>query len=98
MLSLERSMKSATDDRKFKAINRRELLKLTPVLALGAFAIPKLQKPLLKSGLAFSDWASARLFRTGHLAPTFPESALTPFNKFPVNRSEERRVGKECLS
>ena len=49
-------MKSATDDRKFKAINRRELLKLTPVLALGAFAIPKLQKPLLKSGLAFSDW------------------------------------------
>jgi len=78
-------MKSATDDRKFKAINRRELLKLTPVLALGAFAIPQLQKPLLKSGLAFSDWASARLFRTGHLAPTFPESALTPFNKFPVN-------------
>jgi len=78
-------MKSATDDRRFKAINRRELLKLTPVLALGAFAIPKLQKPLLKSGLAFSDWASAGLFRRGHLAPTFPDSALTPFNKFPIN-------------
>jgi len=78
-------MKSATDDRRFKAINRRELLKLTPVLALGAFAISKLQKPLLKSGLAFSDWASAELFHRGHLAPTFPDSALTPFNKFPIN-------------
>src|SRR2546426_7624249 len=78
-------MNLRTDSRQSKRINRRELLKLTPVLALGAFAIPKLQKPLLKSGLAFSDWASARLFRTGHLAPTFPESALTPFNKFPVN-------------
>src|SRR2546421_12130431 len=85
MLSLERSMKSATDDRKFKAINRRELLKLSPVLALGAFAIPKLQKPLLKTGLAFSDWASARLFRSGHLAPTFDDSELTPFARFPIN-------------
>ncbi len=78
-------MKSATDNRKFKAINRRELLKLTPVLALGAFALPTLRKPLLKSGLAFSDWASAWLFRTGHLAPTFADSDLTPFNKFPFN-------------
>ncbi len=78
-------MKSATDNRKFKAINRRELLKLTPVLALGAFALPTLRKPLLKSGLAFSDWASAWLFRTGHLAPTFADSDLTPFNEFPIN-------------
>jgi hypothetical protein len=49
-------------------MNRRELLKLTPVIALGAFAIPKLQLPLLKAGLGFSDWASARLFRSAHLA------------------------------
>ncbi len=66
-------------------MNRRELLKLTPVLALGAFAIPKLQTPLLKSGLGFSDWASARLFREGHLAPTYPDSAVTPLDKFYVN-------------
>ena len=33
-------MNSRIDDRKFKRISRRELLKLTPVLALGAFAIP----------------------------------------------------------
>src|SRR5437879_3265054 len=78
-------MKSATDNRKFRNLNRRELLKLTPVLALGACALPTLRKPLLTSGLAFSDWASAKLFRTGHLAPTFADSDLTPFDKFPIN-------------
>ena len=78
-------MSLRTDSRRFKSINRRELLKLTPVVALGAFAIPKVQVTLLKAGLGFSDWASARLFRSGHLAPTFAESDLTPFDKFPIN-------------
>ena len=78
-------MSSRTDDRNFKRISRRELLKLTPMFALGAFAIPALQKPLLKTGLGFSDWASGKLFRSGHLAPTFTDSELTPFDKFPIN-------------
>ena len=78
-------MNSRTDRRKFKSINRRELLKLTPVIALGAFAIPKLQVPLLKAGLDFSDWASAKLFRSGHLAPTFQDSELAAFDTFPIN-------------
>ena len=78
-------MKPRTDSRKFKTISRRELLKLTPVVVLGAFAVPPLQKPLLKGGLAFSDWISARLFRSGHLAPTFADADLTPFEKFPLN-------------
>jgi DMSO/TMAO reductase YedYZ molybdopterin-dependent catalytic subunit len=78
-------MKSRIDTRKFNSVSRRELLKLAPVVALGAFAIPKLQKPLLKAGLGFSDWASAKLFRSGHLAPTFVDSELTPFNRFPIN-------------
>ena len=78
-------MAPRTDARKFRSISRRELLKLTPVLALGAFAIPKLQEPLLKAGLGVSDWASAKLFRPGHLAPTFADSDLTPFDKFPIN-------------
>jgi DMSO/TMAO reductase YedYZ molybdopterin-dependent catalytic subunit len=78
-------MEGATDSRKFKGMNRRELLKLTPVVALGAFAVPRLQKPLLQAGLAFSDWASAELFRSGHLASTFADSELTPFDKFPIN-------------
>jgi DMSO/TMAO reductase YedYZ molybdopterin-dependent catalytic subunit len=78
-------MNSRTDDRKFKRMSRRELLKLTPALALGAFAIPAVQKPLLQAGLGFSDWASAKLFRSGHLATTFADSDLTPFSKFPIN-------------
>ena len=47
-------MNPRTDSRKFKTISRRELLKLTPVVVLGAFAIPHLQKPLLKGGLRFT--------------------------------------------
>jgi len=78
-------MNSRISNKQFKRMSRRELLKLTPVLALGAFAIPALQKPLLKAGLGFSDWASAKMFRTAHLAPTFADTELTPFNKFPIN-------------
>lgn len=73
------------NSRKFSSVNRRELLKLTPVVVLGAFAIPKLQKPLLKAGLGFSDWVSGKLFRSGHLAPTFADSEVAPFSKFPIN-------------
>lgn len=72
-------------DQRLKSANRRELLKLLPVAALGAFAIPKLQKPLLKEGLAFSDWMSNKFFRTHHLAPNFDDSQLTPLAKFYVN-------------
>ena len=71
--------------KKFKNLNRRELLKLTPVVALGAFAIPPLQTPLLKAGVGFSDWASGVLFRRGHLAPTFADAEVAPFEKFPIN-------------
>jgi DMSO/TMAO reductase YedYZ molybdopterin-dependent catalytic subunit len=72
-------------EREFNKIKRRELLKLTPVLALGAFAIPNLQERLLKTGLGFSDWASGVLFRRGHLAETFADSEVAPFEKFPIN-------------
>jgi len=73
------------DEKKLQGVSRRELLKLTPVLALGAFAIPGLQEGLLKKGLGFSDWASARLFRAGHPATTFDDSEVAPFEKFPIN-------------
>ena len=78
-------MTTTIDSRRFKKLNRRELLKLAPVLALGAFAIPKFQKSLLKAGLASSDWISSKMFRSGHLATTFSDADLTPFNKFPIN-------------
>jgi DMSO/TMAO reductase YedYZ molybdopterin-dependent catalytic subunit len=73
------------NQKKFKSMNRRELLKLTPVIALGAFAIPPLQTPLLKAGLGFSDWASGVLFRREHLAQTFSDADVAPFEKFPIN-------------
>lgn len=80
-----RNARPRMDERKFARVSRRELLKLAPVLALGAFAIPRAQEWLLKKGLGFSDWASARLFRRGHFATTFSDSELTPFEKFPIN-------------
>jgi DMSO/TMAO reductase YedYZ molybdopterin-dependent catalytic subunit len=73
------------EEKQFKKLNRRELLKLTPLVVLGAFAIPPLREPLLKKGLAFSDWASGKFFRPGHPATTFSDSELTPFDRFPIN-------------
>jgi DMSO/TMAO reductase YedYZ molybdopterin-dependent catalytic subunit len=84
-VNLMKSKDKKLDEKQFRQVSRRELLKLTPVLALGAFAIPQLQEGLLKKGLGFSDWASARLFRPGHLATTFDNNELTPFSKFPIN-------------
>jgi DMSO/TMAO reductase YedYZ molybdopterin-dependent catalytic subunit len=72
-------------EHRFAQVSRRELLKVAPVLALGAFAIPRVQESLLKRGLGFSDWASKVLFRSGHRATTFADSDLTPFEKFPIN-------------
>lgn len=71
--------------RELSRVSRRELLKLAPLLVLGAFAVPQWQEGLLKKGLGLSDWVSERMFRGGHLAPTFAESELTPFEKFPIN-------------
>jgi DMSO/TMAO reductase YedYZ molybdopterin-dependent catalytic subunit len=73
------------DEASFARLSRRELLRVAPVVLLGAFAVPSLQESLLKHGLGFSDWASRQLFRRGHLAPTFRNSELTPFEKFPIN-------------
>lgn len=72
-------------ERKFAQVSRRELLKVAPVLALGAFAIPGAQEWLLAKGLGFSDWASGVMFRKTHLAPTFADSQVAPFEKFPIN-------------
>ena len=64
---------------------RRELLKLSPALLLGAFAIPTLRDSLLDYGVAFSDWVSGATFRPGHLAQTFADTDVVPFKKFPYN-------------
>jgi DMSO/TMAO reductase YedYZ molybdopterin-dependent catalytic subunit len=76
---------SAPDARSYRRVTRRELLKLSPLLALGAFAVPAWQPPLLGAGLAWTDLAAARLRRRAHLAPTFPDSAVVPLERFPFN-------------
>ncbi len=76
---------SALDDKAVARLSRRELLKLTPLVLAGAFAIPKLQDYLLDRGVAFSDKASAALFRRAHPVPTFPDSMVVPLDKFPYN-------------
>jgi DMSO/TMAO reductase YedYZ molybdopterin-dependent catalytic subunit len=71
--------------RERRGMNRRELLKLAPVIAVGAFAIAELQPPLLMKGLHFSDWASGELFGRHRLAQTFSNNQVAPFAKFPYN-------------
>jgi DMSO/TMAO reductase YedYZ molybdopterin-dependent catalytic subunit len=83
--SQAQSARRGVDAQKFSRMSRRELLKVAPVLALGVFAIPRVQESLLKKGLGFSDWASARVFRRGHTARIFADSELTAFEKFPIN-------------
>ena len=68
-----------------RRMNRRELLKLVPVVAVGAFAIPKFRQPLLDEGLRFSDWASGKLFSRHRLAQTFSDRDVVPFDRFPYN-------------
>ncbi len=47
--------------RELKSASRREVLKLSPLLLMGAFGVPSLRDPLLKSGLAFTDWAFRKM-------------------------------------
>jgi len=73
------------EERELKKRSRRELLKLAPVLSVGAFAVTRLQPGLLGRGLGFSDRAAGTLFRGQHLAQTFADSKVAPFEKFPYN-------------
>ena len=71
--------------REWRKLNRRELLKLTPIVLAGAFVLPGLRTPLLREGVALSDWASGLLFSKTRFAPAFAPSAVVPFEKFPYN-------------
>lgn len=73
------------NEKRFKGASRRELLKLSPLVLLGAFALPRLRNPLLRGGLEVTDWISGATFRKHHLAPTFSDAEVTPLGKFPLN-------------
>ncbi len=64
---------------------RRELLKLSPLLLLGSFAVPSWREPLLERGVAWSDRASGVIFRRDHLAASHPDADVVPMEQFPYN-------------
>lgn len=72
-------------EKEVRRLSRRELLKLSPLVLAGAFAIPKLRDYLLEAGVALSDMVAGATFRSAHRAPTFADSLVVPFDKFPYN-------------
>ena len=68
-----------------RGVTRRELLKLSPLLGLGAFAVPPWRDRLLEAGLSLSDVASGLLFRRGHPVISRPDAEVVPFDRFPYN-------------
>lgn len=73
------------DEREFRRMSRRELLKLSPLALAGLIAVPRFRNSLFMRGLEFSDWASAHWFRRQHLAPTYPDSQVGALENFFVN-------------
>ncbi len=73
------------EEKRFRRISRRELLKLSPVLVLGGILIPKLREPILSVGTRLSDSAAHASFRGQHLAETFTHREVAPPEKFPFN-------------
>lgn len=73
------------DEREFRRMSRRDLLKMSPLALTGLLAIPSLRGSLFMGGLKFSDWASSHWFRSQHLAPTYPDSRVGLLEDFFVN-------------
>lgn len=71
--------------REFKRMTRRELLKLTPLVAVGALILPPFNEWLLKTGLGWTDRAARTFFNPARLAQTFGKDELTPIEQFPIN-------------
>jgi DMSO/TMAO reductase YedYZ molybdopterin-dependent catalytic subunit len=69
----------------FRRMSRRELLKVTPLLALGAFAWAPTRSALLSAGDRFNGWAESLWYRKDHPVTTFSDSEVVPLNRFPYN-------------
>ncbi|MEO5896417.1 MAG: molybdopterin-dependent oxidoreductase [Vicinamibacterales bacterium] len=72
-------------ERPVRNVTRRELLKLSPLIVLGGFAVPSWRGRWLAAGVDFSDKISALTFRPGHGAASHPGADLVPFEGFPYN-------------
>ena len=78
-------MDQNTDEKGFRRIKRRELLKMLPLLAAGAIAVPGINEKLIQKGLSVSDRLSENLFGSSSLAKIYPDSFLTDYDRFPIN-------------
>jgi DMSO/TMAO reductase YedYZ molybdopterin-dependent catalytic subunit len=84
---------ASIEEKNLKRLSRRELLKLVPLAAVGAFAVTRWQDPLLGRGVRLSDWASRLVFRRRHPAATFSDADVVPFEKFPYNGYDDLDPG-----
>ena len=71
--------------RELKQMTRRELLKLTPVVVVGALTLPPFNEGLLKTGFGLTDRVARAFFSPERLAQTFSKHELTPMEQFPIN-------------
>ncbi len=82
-------MDQTTDERTVRQIKRRELLKMLPLVAAGALAIPSVNEKFIAEGLHISDSLSENLFGSANLATVYADKFLTDFDKFPINSFSE---------
>jgi len=86
------------NDDEQKRMTRRELLKLTPVLAVGALTLPLFREGLLRTGLSWTDRAAGAFFSPERLAQTFSKHELTPIEQFPINSYSDYNPENDLVS
>ena len=86
---MDRTRPQSISERQWRRVSRRELLALAPLAALAAFAAPTIRETAIRRGLALTDRASEWQFQPTQLAPTYADSDVTPFDRFPINRYVE---------
>lgn len=86
------------DQRGLWRMQRREWLKLLPLAAMGALAVPSVNERLIKKGLDVSDRVSEKFFRRYQLAPTFSDHQVTAFDKFPINSYSAYEAGADLAN
>lgn len=81
----EKPMQRVTESREFARMSRRELLRMSPILAFSAILVPKLRDSILQAGMNLNDRVAQLSFRGQHLAQTFANHEVAPPEKFPFN-------------
>lgn len=73
------------NERDFKRLSRRELLKLAPLAAAGALLLEPVRQRFIRGGLRFTDRISEAHPGARRLAETFRDSEVVPIERFPYN-------------